>query len=104
MEEKGRFTRTKENFTCVHCGEEVEGTGFTDHCPKCLYGLHVDVNPGDRMSDCKGVLVPKSVVHDRGTYIITYQCQKCKARIKMKSASGDNAEELERLQSMTSLS
>ena len=42
------FTRKVEDFTCEHCGREVHGNGYTNHCPHCLHSKHVDVNPGDR--------------------------------------------------------
>jgi len=31
-----KFTKRVENFTCEICGTKVKGTGFTDHCPRCL--------------------------------------------------------------------
>ncbi|MBR6751902.1 MAG: RNHCP domain-containing protein, partial [Alphaproteobacteria bacterium] len=45
-----QFVKRVENFTCAHCGAEVFGNGYTNHCPKCLWSRHVDNNPGDRMS------------------------------------------------------
>ena len=26
----------------------MKGNGYTNHCPKCLWSKHVDINPGDR--------------------------------------------------------
>ena len=38
-------------FICQHCGKEVlpltDGS-YRNHCPFCLYSLHVDITPGDR--------------------------------------------------------
>ena len=53
-----RFTRTIENFTCGICGTEVKGSGYTDHCPKCLWSEHVDIFPGDRKAECGGLMEP----------------------------------------------
>ena len=53
-----RFSRRTEDFTCEHCGTKVKGNGYTNHCPQCLYSKHVDINPGDRLSDCGGLMEP----------------------------------------------
>ena len=50
------FERNVEDFVCTVCGQQVEGNGYTNHCPKCLSSLHVDINPGDRASSCYGVM------------------------------------------------
>lgn len=79
LEEK-RFKKNDEGFVCAHCGFKVLPlkTSSRDHCPRCLYSLHVDINPGDRANDCKGKLRPISATPDpkRG-YIINYICEKC---------------------------
>ena len=61
-----RFTvrGTNHGFTCAHCGAEVRplaNGSVRNHCPVCLYSLHVDVQPGDRASDCHGLLRPVGV-------------------------------------------
>ena len=89
---KGRFTRVIEDFTCEQCGEHVKGTGYTDHCPNCLTSKHVDVNPGDRTSKCKGLMRPIAAEYKNGEYTISYECQKCKLRHRIKSAPDDNTE------------
>ena len=55
------FQRRIENFVCEHCGEKVIGDGYTNHCPKCLWSKHVDVNPGDRMAHCGGMMKPEAL-------------------------------------------
>ena len=55
------FNRKKENFVCENCGEKVEGNGYTNHCPNCLWSKHVDINPGDRAETCHGLLKPIAV-------------------------------------------
>ena len=52
------MSRKTENtaFTCLHCGRQVlplTNGSFRDHCPFCLYSLHVDEEVGDRMSGCR---------------------------------------------------
>ena len=53
-----KFKKTVENFTCLNCQTVVIGTGYTDHCPNCLWSKHVDVNPGDRLAICGALIEP----------------------------------------------
>ena len=85
-----KFTKTKEDFKCLNCGELVTGNGYTNHCPKCLYSQHVDINPGDRSAECRGQMKPTSVEMTRDGYIITHECQKCDHVRKQKASEGDN--------------
>ncbi|PJE74511.1 MAG: hypothetical protein COV01_00545 [Candidatus Taylorbacteria bacterium CG10_big_fil_rev_8_21_14_0_10_41_48] len=72
-----KFQRKVEDFTCEHCGAHVLGDGYTNHCPKCLWSKHVDVNPGDRAEACGGMMRPVAGIKKGEGYIITHQCQKC---------------------------
>jgi rubrerythrin len=72
-----KFIKTVENFTCAHCGTAVFGNGYTNHCPKCLWSRHVDNNPGDRASNCGGLMEPISVQPSGNDFIITHRCTKC---------------------------
>ncbi len=85
-----RFQRTKENFVCENCGAYVEGDGYTDHCPHCLYSKHVDVYPGDRQAECGGLMEPVGLEIKGGGYRIEYRCQKCGYTHRVKAAPGDN--------------
>jgi hypothetical protein len=71
------FRRYREDFVCENCGEMVIGNGFTNHCPRCLYGKHVDINPGDRAESCGGLMEPIGVELEKGKYVITQKCLKC---------------------------
>jgi hypothetical protein len=71
------FTRTIEDFTCEHCSFEVKGSGYTNHCPKCLWSKHVDINPGDRAEKCKGMMKPISYQKMGVKERIILQCQRC---------------------------
>jgi hypothetical protein len=66
------FTKTVEDFVCEHCGEKVVGDGYTNHCPKCLWSKHVDINPGDRASECQGMMKPINVDVQHGETMLTY--------------------------------
>ena len=79
MEQK-RFTKNDSGFVCAHCEKKVEPLGYTsrNHCPFCLWSLHLDINPGDRASDCGGKLRPIKVETDpKKGYIIVHKCEKC---------------------------
>lgn len=72
-----RFQRKKEDFVCEHCGAEVKGNGYTNHCPHCLWSKHVDINPGDRAEDCGGMMEPVDLELKDGKYVIVHRCRKC---------------------------
>lgn len=72
-----KFQRKIENFVCENCGLKVEGNGYTNHCPGCLWSKHVDINPGDRMADCGGMMEPVGVEIRNGRYFILQRCLKC---------------------------
>jgi hypothetical protein len=88
------FIKTKEDFKCEHCGFFVEGTGYTNHCPKCLWSKHVDINPGDRAESCGGMMEPVEIEFMSGGFDIIHQCQKCGAIKKNKAEENDDAEAL----------
>jgi len=92
------FIRKIEDFTCENCGEKVIGDGYTDHCPKCLWGKHVDREiPGDRESDCGGLMEPQKIVDKQGKYRINYRCLKCKHGFWVREGKNDDREELIKL-------
>lgn len=95
-----QFTKRDEEFICENCGKKVSKLGYTsrDHCPYCLYSKHVDIMPGDREEDCKGLLKPIRVELDsKKGYVIIYKCEKCNAIRKNKAAEDDNKELLIKL-------
>jgi len=87
-----RFTRCRENFVCDHCGQEVVGNGYTNHCPHCLHSKHVDINPGDRKHQCHGLMQPVSIEVKSDSYVITHRCLKCGEEKRNRSASNDSVE------------
>ncbi|MFH1412726.1 MAG: RNHCP domain-containing protein [bacterium] len=72
-----KFQRTKENFKCKRCGAKINGNGYTNHCPHCLWSRHVDINPGDRNENCHGIMEPMTVEQNGQDYYIIHQCQRC---------------------------
>lgn len=86
------FHRIKENFTCEHCGLEVVGDGYTNHCPRCLWSKHVDIHPGDRQDPCGGMMEPITAELIHNKYVITHRCQTCQAVRKNKAAADDDVD------------
>lgn len=75
-----KFKKINESFSCQHCHAQVPASqqSCRDHCPKCLYSIHVDNNPGDRQAECGGLLKPIAwSSHKKKGYMIHYECQKC---------------------------
>ena len=88
-----RFTEIDEEFICENCGKKVSKLGYScrNHCPNCLHSKHLDVNPGDRLENCHGMLEPISVeVSAKKGYVIIFRCKKCGAICKNKAATDDN--------------
>ena len=95
--EKGYYKThaSHEIFTCKVCGREVipdgAGTSHRNHCSNCLNSLHVDVEPGDRASDCGGIMEPVSVwVRKNGEWAIIHRCKRCGAFSSNRVAADDN--------------
>ncbi len=86
------FQRTIEDFICQNCGLEVAGTGYTNHCPRCLWSRHVDLNPGDRAAACGGMMEPVGMEVKSGGYILIHRCAQCGYEKRNKSAPEDDFE------------
>jgi len=88
-----KFTEIDEEFICHNCGKKVTELGYScrNHCPHCLHSKHVDKNPGDRLEECQGDLVPVSLeIDSKKGYVIIFRCEKCGAIRKNKAAKDDN--------------
>ena len=72
-----RFTRVVEDFTCGNCGAAVRGDGYTNHCPRCLWSRHVDINPGDRAAVCGGLMEPAAAGIKQDRWFIAHRCVEC---------------------------
>ncbi len=90
MRGERKFQRKIEDFTCNHCSFFVKGSGYTNHCPKCLWSRHVDTNPGDRAEGCLGMMEPIGVEKRNSGHIILHRCQKCGKTQRNKLASEDD--------------
>lgn len=89
-----KFNMIDESFICEKCGKEVTKLIYTarDHCPYCLYSKHVDINPGDRLNSCKGLLQPIGIEKFKNTFKIVYKCEKCNQEHRNIMAMDDDME------------
>ena len=89
------FVKNDNEFNCINCGKRIEKLKYTsrDHCNSCLYSLHVDVFPGDRANECKGILVPINVIQtSKKGQVIIYKCSKCGVEVRNIVAQDDDRE------------
>ncbi|MCB9963324.1 MAG: RNHCP domain-containing protein [Rhodospirillales bacterium] len=77
------MARELENtgFVCAHCHANISALtngSYRNHCPVCLYSLHVDIKPGDRANACRALMAPAGLTHksQKGWQII-HRCTKC---------------------------
>lgn len=86
------FTMRDEDFICENCGRDVTHLGYTarDHCPYCLCSKHVDIKPGDRQNNCKGLFEPIGIEKFKDTFKIIYKCKICGQLHKNIIAKDDN--------------
>ena len=92
--ERKNFIKTEEDFVCGNCGYKVTGTGYTNHCPKCLYSKHVDEIPGDRTNACGGLMAPVGVIYKGDEYSIIHKCLKCGATKTNKTSPEDDFDKI----------
>ncbi len=88
------FIRRIEDFVCDHCGTRNRGDGYTNHCRACLYSRHVDVEPGDRASDCGGLMVPVGVEQKSGTLVLVHRCTRCRVVRRCRTSPQDDMERI----------
>ena len=95
--EKGYYQNhpCEESFTCKNCGWLVTpdgaGSSHRNHCPNCLCSLHLDLEPGDRASDCGGLMEPVAVwVRGSGEWALIHRRRRCGAFSSNRVAADDN--------------
>ncbi len=88
--------KLKSSFICAHCGRRVPlsagGTHYRNHCPFCLWSLHVDSSTGDRKSDCMSIMEPIGIwAKPGGEWAIIHRCCTC-GFIRSNRIAGDDRE------------
>jgi len=92
------FVKKEEDFVCRVCKTRVKGSGYTNHCPNCLWSRHVDEEiPGDRASKCTGLMKPFGIETKKGEYVLIHKCTKCGKKTRNKTSTKDNFEEILKL-------
>ncbi len=85
-----------EGFICEQCGHDVvplANGSARNHCPMCFYSKHLDQTPGDRSSDCGGLMRPTAVEpHTKKGYQLVHECLRCGAQRRNKLALDDPAQ------------
>ncbi|OGC78051.1 hypothetical protein A2619_03155 [candidate division WWE3 bacterium RIFOXYD1_FULL_39_9] len=85
-------------FICSNCSKKVRisapGTRNRNHCPFCLYSVHIDNFTGDRKSNCHGSMEPigKYLKKD-GEEVLVHKCVKC-GFIRANRVAGDDSFDL----------
>ena len=87
-----------ESFKCKHCrrfiGALPSGGHHRNHCPFCLYSLHVDDRrAGDRQSICKSRMQPIGSFQRRnGEHVLVHRCLGCSFERFNRIAADDDFE------------
>lgn len=87
------FIKNDKSFICINCNKKIEKLKYTsrDHCNYCLYSIHIDIQPGDRLNECKGILIPiNCFTTSKKGMVIEYKCSKCKKIVRNIAAKDDN--------------
>lgn len=99
MSRRNASSRTRERpsaFRCQNCHIEVgvraPGTSHRNHCPNCLYSLHLDDHrPGDRAAECGARMEPISIaVRGAGEWVLIHRCLGCDELSSNRTAADDN--------------
>lgn len=106
---------TTIEFKCQNCGQIIpvsplSGTKNRNHCPFCLYSLHVDQKvAGDRAAKCHGLMQPigLSFKHpsknkyapekEVGELLLIHQCTRCNKIILNRLAADDDNAQIEKI-------
>ncbi len=87
-----------KNFECSNCGKKVPidapGTKNRNHCPFCLFSLHVDIEPGDRLNECGGLMPAIGKLYKKdGEEVLVHKCLKC-GFVRKNRVAGDDSYKL----------
>ena len=88
------FQKNKEDFICQNCGQQNIGNGYTNHCARCLYSKHVDINPGDRAEECNSLMEPIEIFDKSNQIYIKHKCLKCDFERNNKISQNDSFQEV----------
>jgi ribosome biogenesis GTPase len=83
-----------QGFVCGHCHQPIAagalGSAHRNHCPACLWSLHVDHEPGDRAAACGGLMEPIAIAaRSDGEWTLVHRCREC-STVKANRIAGDD--------------
>jgi DNA-directed RNA polymerase subunit RPC12/RpoP len=83
------------HFQCIRCRHNIDesavGTKHRNHCPACLWSIHLDDRPGDRGAPCGGQMEPIAVwVRRDGEWALIHRCQRC-GTLRSNRVAGDDS-------------
>lgn len=86
----------KDQFRCARCGHAIDkaamGTRHRNHCPRCLWSMHLDDEPGDRRCPCRSPMQPIAIeVRRDGEWAIIHRCTGCNL-LRANRIAGDDHE------------
>jgi len=84
----------KPKLRCQNCGKlflsDAPGTKNRNHCPYCLYSVHIDNRVGDRRSKCGGLMKPiGKFLRPNGEEVIVHKCILC-GKVRNNRVAGDD--------------
>jgi uncharacterized OB-fold protein len=90
--------KNKPKLKCKNCGRMflsiAPGTNNRNHCPYCLYSIHVDENVGDRKAKCGGLMKPVGkFLRPNNEEVLVHKCTVC-GKVSNNRIAGDDNEEL----------
>lgn len=78
----------------MNCGLEVDPSvdgSYRNHCPVCLWSLHVDDRPGDRANACRRPMEPIGLTRPRGKGLaVVHRCTWCRQEKVNRLAADDD--------------
>jgi hypothetical protein len=112
--ERHRVLIDKQDFKCRQCGafvsasRELSGVNNRNHCPQCLWSLHVDLRvAGDRKADCGSRMEPVGLTVKRvvkrysrsepGELMLIHRCTGCQKLSINRIAADDDVQALFKL-------
>ncbi len=90
---KNPLSGGNDPFTCRFCRAPVRplaNGSVRNHCPECLWSLHVDLVPGDRAERCGGAMKPIGLQGSPSAgWKISFRCLRCGAVRSNRAAQDD---------------
>jgi hypothetical protein len=93
---RGVRREKKRSFRCGNCKLDVSsdafGTAHRNHCPNCLWSMHLDDDrPGDRAAECGSLMEPIAItVRGDGEWVLVHRCTGCDELHLNRTAGDDN--------------